>query len=84
MAKSSVRAIRGRNPVGWSRRFGDPIPLPDGAVLKTLKEAIAYLAKTVPKAEQDMPEVLAAADAITIAAEQEIAWMCRHHYATGH
>ena len=41
--------------------IGDPIPLLGGAVLKTLMEAIAYLAKIVPKAEQDMPEILTAA-----------------------
>jgi hypothetical protein len=29
-------------------------------VLKTLKEAMACLAKIVPESEQDMPEVLAA------------------------
>ena len=34
-------------------------------MLTTLKEAVAYLAKTVPNAEQEMPEVLAAAEALT-------------------
>jgi hypothetical protein len=67
---------------GWSRPFDDPIPLPGGAVLKTLKEAIAYRAKTVPKAEQDMPEVLAAAKILTCAAEREIAWMFFARIAT--
>jgi len=37
---------------GWSRRFDDPIPLPDGGKLATLREAIAYFAKTVPKADR--------------------------------
>jgi len=41
----------------------------------TLREAIAYLAKTVPKAEQALPEVLAPAETLTHAAEREIAWM---------
>jgi hypothetical protein len=40
---------------GWHRRFDDQIPLADGTELVTLREAVAYLAKTVPKAEQDMP-----------------------------
>jgi hypothetical protein len=75
MAKSRVRTIRGKNPASWSRRFDDPITLPDGSELKTLREAIAYLARTVPKAEQAMPEVLAAAETLTHAAEREIAWM---------
>jgi hypothetical protein len=60
---------------GWSRRFDDPIALPDGGELTTLREAVAYLAKTVPTAEQAMPEVLAAAEILTHAAEREIAWM---------
>jgi hypothetical protein len=52
---------------GWQRRFDDPIPLPDGTgELTTLREAVAYLAKTVPKAERNMPEVLAAAEALTL------------------
>jgi hypothetical protein len=75
MAKSKVRTIRGKNPDGWSRHFDDPIALPDGTKLATLKQAVAYLAKTVPKAEQNRPEVLAAADILTKAAEREIAWM---------
>jgi hypothetical protein len=40
---------------GWHRRFDDQIPVADGTELVTLREAVAYLAKTVPKAEQDMP-----------------------------
>jgi hypothetical protein len=67
---------------GWSRRFDDPIALPDGAELTTLREAIAYLARTVPKAEQAMPEVLAAAETQTHAAEREIAWMFLARIAT--
>jgi hypothetical protein len=37
---------------GWQRKFEDPIPLPDGTRLNTLREAVAYLAKTVPKSER--------------------------------
>ena len=48
---------------GRQSRFDDPIPLPDGIGLElTLRDAISYLAKTVPKTEQDMPAVLAAAE----------------------
>ena len=39
---------------GWLRKFDDPIEAPDGIGLNTLREAIAYLAKTVPKSERDM------------------------------
>lgn len=53
----------------WKRRFDDPIVLPDGTTLKTLSEAVAYLAETVPEAEHDMPQVLTAAEMLTKAAE---------------
>jgi hypothetical protein len=65
-------------PRGLRRRAA----MPGGAELKTLKKAIAYLAKTVPKAEQNMPEVLAAAEALTNAPEREIAWMFTARIAT--
>jgi hypothetical protein len=67
---------------GWSRRFDDPIPLPDGGEMTTLREAIAYPARTVPKAEQAMPEVLTAAEIPTHAAEREVAWMFLARIAT--
>jgi hypothetical protein len=60
---------------GWQRAFDDPILLPDGTQLKTLREAIAYLAKTVPKAEQNNPKVLTAAEMLTNGAERESAWL---------
>jgi hypothetical protein len=53
----------------WSRRFDEPIELPDGRKLRTLKEAIAWLAKEVPPAEHGMPKVQAAARMVTDAAE---------------
>ena len=37
---------------GWSRRFDDPIPLPSGRQLVTLKDAADYIMK-LPKAEQN-------------------------------
>jgi hypothetical protein len=49
---------------GWQREFDDPILLPDGTQLGTLREAISYLAKTVPKVEQNMPQVLTATSAM--------------------
>jgi len=39
---------------GWLSKFDDPIEAQDGIGLNTLREAIAYLAKTVPKSERDM------------------------------
>jgi hypothetical protein len=51
---------------GWQRK------LADGTRLNTLREAVAYLAKTVPKSEHDMPAVTTAAEMLTYAAERTI------------
>jgi hypothetical protein len=55
---------------GWSKRFDEPIVLDDGTTLTTLREAIEYLAKTVPRAERDHEKLLIASDHLTRAAEQ--------------
>jgi hypothetical protein len=68
--------------VSWSRRFDDPIGLEDGTTLTTLQQAVAYLAETVPKAQQNHPKVLTAAQMLTFAAEREIAWMFMARAAT--
>jgi len=60
---------------GWLRKFDEAIEAPDGTQLNTLREAVAYLAKTVPKSERDMPAVTTAAEMLTYAAERGIAWM---------
>jgi hypothetical protein len=39
--------------MSWDREFDEPIATPDGARLTTLREAVAYLASTVPKGERD-------------------------------
>jgi hypothetical protein len=56
--------------VSWSKRFDEPIVLDDGTKLTTLRQAIQYLAKTVPKAEQHHEKVLTASDHLTRSAEQ--------------
>src|SRR5882757_8606069 len=55
--------------VSWSRRFDEPIELPDGRKLKTLAEAMAWLAKEIPKSEHKMEKVQTAAHCVTRAAE---------------
>jgi len=55
--------------VSWSRRFEEPIELPDGRKLKTLAEAMAWLAKEIPKSEHKMEKVQNAAHFVTRAAE---------------
>jgi hypothetical protein len=37
---------------GWQRRFDEPIPLPNGKPLVTLRDAAHYITK-LPKAERD-------------------------------
>jgi hypothetical protein len=37
---------------GWDRAFDDPIPLPDGGELLTLRDAANYITK-LPKREHD-------------------------------
>ena len=46
----------------WSRHFDEPIPLPNGRELVTLKDAGTYITK-LPKAEHEAPEWQAAAQA---------------------
>ena len=53
----------------WDKRFAEPIVLEDGSKLATLQDAITHLAKLIPKAERDMPEILTAAELLTNAAE---------------
>jgi len=51
--------------MSWSRRFEEPIELPDGRKLRTLAEAMAWLAKEIPKSEHKMEKVQAAAHLVT-------------------
>ena len=55
--------------MSWSRRFDEAIVLPNGKKLLMLKDAIAWLAKEVPKSEHGMKQVQAAAHCVTEAAE---------------
>lgn len=55
--------------MSWSQRFDEPIVLPDGGKLRTLREAVAYLGKAIPESEHDMPSVTTAAELLTLAAE---------------
>jgi hypothetical protein len=56
--------------VSWDDRFAEPIVLEDGTRLASLRQAIAHLAKFVPNAERNLPEVLTASNIMTKAAEQ--------------
>lgn len=61
------RAVSVRNDRGWKRRFDDPIPLPHGRQLFTLKDAADYITK-LPKAEHEAPEWQAAMEALILVA----------------
>ena len=52
----------------WSRAFDDPIPLPRGRRLVTLKDAANYIQK-LPKAEQNLDEWQAAVEALLLVVE---------------
>jgi hypothetical protein len=49
----------------WSRKFDEPIILPNGRKLVTLKDAGTYITK-LPKAEHTAPEWQAAIHSITL------------------
>jgi hypothetical protein len=53
---------------GWQRPFDDPIPLPKGRQLVTLKDAARYIQK-LPKAEQQIEEWQAAVEVLILVAE---------------
>jgi hypothetical protein len=57
--------------VSWSRKFSEPIELPNGESLVTLQDAIAWLARSVPPSEHDTHEVQIAAHCLTDAAEND-------------
>jgi hypothetical protein len=48
----------------WTRRFEDPVILPDGRQLITLEDAGNYITK-LPKAEHEAPEWQAAMEALS-------------------
>jgi hypothetical protein len=52
----------------WSRQFEDPILLPDGRTLRTLKNAADYIMK-LPKAEQKHEKWQIAIEVLIMAAE---------------
>jgi hypothetical protein len=54
---------------GWMQPFDDPIPLPRGRQLVTLKDAANYIMK-LPKAVQKIEEWQTATQALLLVAEQ--------------
>jgi hypothetical protein len=60
--------------VSWKRRFADPIVLPDGQRLVTLKDAGDYITK-LPKAEHSATEWQTAIEMLLKAAERSEGWL---------
>jgi hypothetical protein len=56
--------------VSWDSRFAEPIELPSGVRLASLRDAIVHLINTVPSSERGTPVILTAAELITSAAER--------------
>jgi hypothetical protein len=54
--------------MSWSRPFDEPIPLPRGRQIVTLKDAATYI-QQLPKAEQDLDEWQAAVEALLLIVE---------------
>jgi hypothetical protein len=54
--------------VPWNQQFFDPIELPKGKKLVTLRDAALYITK-LPKAEHDAEEWQAAIEALLLVAE---------------
>lgn len=56
--------------MGWDHRFFDPIILPGGRKLVTLRDAALFITK-LPKAEHDAKEWQAAMEALLLVAEHD-------------
>ncbi len=63
--------------MAWSRRFDDPIVLPNGRKFITLKDAADYII-ALPKAEHDAPQWQAAMKALILIAENGGPTMLAH------
>jgi hypothetical protein len=60
----------GVNLVSWDQRFFDPVILPKGRKLVTLRDAAQYIMK-LPKTEQQAPEWQTAAELLMLIGERD-------------
>jgi hypothetical protein len=56
--------------VSWDSCFAEPIDLPNGVKLASLRDAIVHLVNTVPSSDRGTPVILTAAELLTSAAER--------------
>jgi hypothetical protein len=70
VARGVEQGRQGRNvgERGWQREFDDPIPLPDGRVLVTSRDAATFIT-ALPKKEAALPEWQAAIEALMLVVE---------------
>jgi hypothetical protein len=61
---------------GWSRKFDEPIPLPGGRKLVTLRDAADYITG-LPKTEPDLPEWQAAIEVLMLVSRSGPTMMAR-------
>ena len=61
---------------GWRRKFEDPIPLPDGRQLVTLRDAADYIT-SLPKKESDLPEWQTAIEVLMLVSRSGPTMMAR-------
>jgi hypothetical protein len=61
---------------GWQRKFEDPIPLPDGRKLVTLRNAANYIT-SLPKKESDLPEWQTAIEVLMLVSRSGPTMMAR-------
>jgi hypothetical protein len=61
---------------GWQRKFEDPIPLPNGRQLVTLKDAADYIT-CLPKRETDLPEWQTAIEVLMLVSRSGPTMMAR-------
>jgi hypothetical protein len=57
--------------VSWDQRFFDPVELPNGRKLVTLRDAAKYIVK-LPKAEQQASQWQTAAEVLMLIGEHDL------------
>jgi hypothetical protein len=66
--RARIRSQNGVTLVSWDQRFFDPIELPSGHKLVTLRDVARYIVK-LPKAEQQASQWQAAAEVLMLIGE---------------
>lgn len=73
---ASAGLIRNQTALPWSTPFDDPIVLPDGRKLLTLKDAAEFIT-ALPKKDSDLPEWQAAIETLMLCSRGGHAMLAR-------